>query len=242
MGPSGSVLQRLHATARVAVDDLRYQSVGVFVWRIVVKLLSPIVRLDVEIFYDLDLTRPVEQRQPKIDCRIEQATSADLEAVVNMRMPEERAAAREAFLNAMAAGESCFVARIGGEVAHSNWTRFHGCAPLADRSVDLLPGEIYTTDAFTDARWRGLGLHEAVLSHMLRNAQSRGCHRAYTITNVIKAGARRGLLRISGWRYRGKVLFIGLRPLRRTWLLRLSGDVAPIFRNSSSGEASSARG
>ena len=232
MAPSDSLFQRLHATARIAVDDLRYQNAGVFLWRTVVKLLSPLVRLDLEILFDLDLTLPVEQRRAKIECRIERATEADLDAVMRMHPPDARATTRDAFLTAMRAGEHCFVARVDGEVAHSNWIRFHECAPLADRSVDLLPGEVYTTDGFTDERWRGLRLHEAVLSHMLRYGQSRGCHRAYTITNLTKAGARRGLRRV-GWRRRGKVLFIGARGLGRTWLLRLSGDVEPIFRHSS---------
>ena len=214
--------------------DLRYQDAGVLLWQAFVKLLSPLVRLDVEILFELDLTQPVEQRQAKIECRIEQATEADLDAVVDMQTQpgEARATARETFLDSMRVGECCFVARVGGEIAHSNWIRFHDCAPMEGRSVDLLPGEVYTTDGFTDERWRGMRLHEAVLTHMLRFAQSRGCHRAYTITNLTKARSRRGLNRVGGWRRCGKVLFIGSPMLRRTWLLRVSGDVEPIFRQT----------
>ena len=240
MAPSDSVLRRLRASSRTAVADLRYQGAGVVFWKAIVKLLSPLVRLDVEILYDLDLKQPIEQRPPKIECRIEQATEADLDRIVEMREPQadERRIAKEKFLMAMRTGECCFVARVDGEIAHSNWTRFHGCAPIADRSVDLLPGEIYTTDAFTDERWRGMCLHEAVLSHMLRFAQSRGCHHAYTITNLIKGGARRGLVRAAPWRPRGKILFIGFHRLGRTRLVRLSGDVEPIFRHTGDAVAS----
>lgn len=247
------MLQRLRGWYQTAVADLRYQGIEVFLWRATVKLLSPLAHVDLHILYDKDLTQPIEQRPPKIDCRIEQATPADVDEIVNMQMglppaPAEglsdeeelqyaqiaqlRARARDTFLRTMRAGELCFIARVDGIVAHSNWTRFHDCGPVESRPVDLQPGEIYTTDGFTDERWRGMRLHEAVLTHMLRVAQSRGCHLAYTITDLTKAGSRRGLRRVGGWRRRGRLLYITPRLLGRTWLLRFGGDVEPMLRRA----------
>jgi len=248
------VLQRLRGYYHTAIADLRYQGIEVFLWRAFVKLLSPLVKIDLHILYDKDLTVPIEQRQAKIDCRIERATAADLDEIIDMQMPQPpseaidqlsdeqelqyaqlalaRAKAKETFLRTMRAGEYCFIARVDGIVAHSNWTRFHDCAPVEGRPVDLQPGEIYTTDGFTDERWRGMRVHEAVLSHMLRFAQSRGCHLAYTITDLTKAGSRRGLGRVGGWRRRGQLLYVSPRGLGRTWLLQLSGDVQPMLRHA----------
>ncbi len=55
----------------------------------------------------------------KIECRIEQATEADLDTIVGMRVPqaEARPTAKEAFLKGMRTGECCFVARVDGEIS-----------------------------------------------------------------------------------------------------------------------------
>jgi GNAT superfamily N-acetyltransferase len=248
------VLQRLRGYFHTAVADLRYQGVEVFLWRSFVKVVSPLVTIDLHILYDKDLTVPIEQRQAKVECSIGQASPADLDEIIEMQVPlpppdvvdrlsdeqelqyaqlaQAQAKAKETFLHTMRAGELCFVARVDGIVAHSNWTRFHDCAPVEGRPVHLLPGEIYTTDGFTDERWRGMRVHEAVLTHMLRFAQGRGCHLAYTITDLTKAGSRRGLRRVGGWRRRGRILYITPRGLGRTWLVRFGGDVEPMFRHA----------
>jgi len=248
------VFQRLRGYYHTAVADIRFQGVDVFLWRATVKLLSPVVKIDLHILYDKDLTQPIEQRQPKIECTIGPATPEEIDEIVDMQMvlppPEAlehlsddeelmyaqlaqmRARAKETFLRTMRAGEICFIARVDGIVAHSNWTRYHDNGWVDGRPVDLQPGEIYTTDGFTDERWRGLRLHEAVLSHMLRHAQSRGCHLAYTITDMTKAGSRRGLGRVGGWRRRGRLLYITPRLFGRTWLFRFGGDVEPMMRHA----------
>ena len=248
------MFQRLRGYYQTAVADLRFQGIEVFLWRATVKLLSPLVKIDLHILYDKDLTQPIEQKQAKIECTIGPATTGEIDEIVDMQMvlppPEAlnrlsdeeelmyaqlaqmRARAKETFLRTMRAGEICFIARVDGIVAHSNWTRYHDNGWVDGRPVDLQPGEIYTTDGFTDERWRGLRLHEAVLSHMLRYAQGRGCHLAYTITDMTKAGSRRGLGRVGGWRRRGRLLYVTPRLFGRTWLFRFGGDVEPMMRHA----------
>ena len=126
------------------------------------------------------------------------------------------------------AGEECYVARVDGVIAHCNWIRYHGCGRVDGRPVTLETGEVYTTDAFTGEAFRGRGLHELVLSYMLEQARVRGNHRAYTITDMMKAGSRRGVKRLA-WERRGVILYVTPRAMGRTWLFRLSGDLEPIF-------------
>jgi len=247
------MLDRLRGYYQTAVSDLRYQGAQVLFWRALVKLLSPVVKLDLQILFEYDLSAPIAAKAARVECTITQATEHDLEEIVDMQLrlpPPEvvatfsdkqeleyaklcrlRASAIGTFVTAMHAGELCFVARVEGEIAHSNWMRFHGCGPVDGRPVELDVDEVYTTDGYTAEHRRGQRLHEAVNAHMMRFAQSRGCRRAYTITDLTKAGSRRGVRRV-GWRERGWILYITPRGLRRTWLLRLHGDLEPMFRQA----------
>jgi hypothetical protein len=244
------MFQKLRGYYLTALSDLRYQGVEVLLWRVVVKLLSPIVRLDQQILFEFDLTGTLSPRKPKVDVVISQAGPGDIDDILDMQMrllaPEEvaqlsdvdelsyaqllrvRKNAYDEYVAAMRAGEQCYVARANGTMVHSNWIRFHDNAPMAGRPVDLKPGEVYTTDAHTAEAWRGQGLHEAVLMHMLQVAQRQNNHRAYTITDRTKAGSRRGVKRV-GWQRRGSILYVSPRGLQRTWLVRLGGDLEPVF-------------
>jgi len=253
------VLDRLRGYYQTAITDLRYQGPQVLLWRALVKLCSPLVKLDLQVLFELDLTSPIAARAARIECQILQAGEAELGEILDMQMrlpaPESVASLSDAeelayvqlcrarekgfenFVTALRAGELCFIARVQGEVAHSNWIRFHDCGPVEGRPVELDPGEVYTTDGFTDERWRGQRLHEAVLTHMLRFAQARGCRHAYTLTDLTKAGSRRGVRRV-GWQVRGWILYVTPRGLGRTWLLRLRGDLEPMFRQARAVNAS----
>jgi len=243
----------------VALADLRYQGLEVLLWRIVVKLLSPALRLDLQILFDFDLTRPLEARAPKVAVTITRADEADIDDILDMQLPRlapeqiaalddvqelqyaqmlrARGKAFDIYRRSMWAGERCYVARADGLIVHSNWIRFHDSGPMEGRPVELGPGEVYTTDAYTADDWRGKGLHEAVLMHMLQVAQQLGCHRAYTITDLTKAGSRRGVQRV-GWSYRGSILYACLRGLQRTWLVRMGGDIEPLFNHARAAMAS----
>lgn len=244
------MFQKLRGYYETAVADLRYQGVEVLLWRIVVKALSPLLRLDQQILFEFDLAGSLQPRKPKVDVTISQASVGDIDEILDMQMqllsPQQvaqlsdaeelqyaqlmrvRKNAYDEYVVAMRAGEQCYVARENGSIVHSNWIRFHDNAPLDGRPVALKPGEVYTTDAHTAEPRRGLGIHEAVLMHMLQVAQQRGCHRAYTITDLTKAGSRRGVKRV-GWQRRGSILYVTPRGLQRTWLVRLWGDLEPMF-------------
>lgn len=246
-----NMLKVIRSYILTALADLRYQGVEVLLWRIAVKLCSPVVKLDLQILFDFDLTQPLEDARPaKIPYSIEPAEECDIDQILDMQMrrrpadevarlgdEEEvqyslmlraRASAFDNYRRSLLAGEICFVARHEDRVVHSNWIRFHESAPLEGRPVRLEHGEVYTTDAFTMEECRGKGVHEGVLVHMLKFAQQRGCHRAYTITDFTKAGSRRGVKRV-GWRRRGLIMYVSPRGLKRTSLVKLSGDLTPMF-------------
>lgn len=244
------MFQTIGSYYRTAVADLRYQGAEVLLWRVLMKVFSPLVKLDLQILFDLDLTQPFLVKHARIECVISQASEAEIDEILDMQMqrlsPEEvaqlsdaaelqyatlvrlRATAFETYRTGMHAGERCYIARVAGVVAHSNWMRVHECAAVDTCSLDLKPGEIYTTDGYTRESFRGQRLHEAVATHMLFAAKQLGYQRAYTITDITKAGSRRGVNRI-GWSRRGSILYVTPRGLSRTWLIRLGGDLTPLF-------------
>lgn len=245
-----SMLKVIRSYIVTGVADVRYQGVEVLLWRIAAKLCLPLVKLDLQILFDLDLKRPLESRPAKIECVVEPASERDIDQILDMQMQRlppdalalltdeeevryalmlrSRANAADIYRRAMRAGEMCFVARHEGIVVHSNWIRFHENGPMEGRPVLLAPGEVYTTDAYTMDEFRGKGVHEVVNIQLLKYAQQRGCHRAYTITDFTKAGSRRGVKRV-GWRRRGLVMYLTPRGLKRTFLVKLGGDLAPMF-------------
>lgn len=246
---------RLRDYYQKAVEDLRYQGPEVLLWRIIVKLFSPVVRVDIQILFEYDLSQPIKERRALVDCEIRPAQESEMAALARQRykpLPAdndtpltdseeydralyERQVADlgndylKESIKRLRAGEMCFVARIGDEFAHSNWIRFDWCDPSPERHVHLFPGEVYTSDGHTLEPWRGQRLHEAVNAAMLRYAGNMGCTRAYTITDLTLAWSRRGVRRV-GWTRRGHHMFITPRGLRKTWILRLGGNVEPIFR------------
>ena len=249
------MLSYLKRRLNAARHSIRYEGVPILLWRALMRATSPLVIIDHQMLLEIDLTRPIEPRKARIDCVVEQATEADLEEITWGRFPDlapvgdrelsddeeyerawylrQRAQMGKSFLQStrewMRTGELCFVARVQGRIAHSNWLQFPGTGTPDQQPIRLLPNEVYTTEGFTVEHLRGLGLHEEVNVHMLQYAQSRGYTLAYTITDLVKAGARRGVLRV-GWSRRGHHLFISSRRLERTWVIPLGGDVEPIMR------------
>jgi len=236
---------------QTVANSLRYEGIPILLWRILAKLLSPVASVYTQMLFEYDLTRSIEPRPARIKCTVGLATEAELDALVDQQLDRplpddaelsdedeyhrawlhrERARLRNEYREWFRAGELCFVARVGDEIAHNNWLHVYGCAHLSSRPIDLGPGEVYAAEGSTAVRWRGKRVHEEVNAFMLRYAQDRGYRLAYTITDITKAGARRGILRV-GWRKRGQHITITPRRLGRTWMFRLSGDVGPIARD-----------
>ena len=81
------MIHRLRQQLRTARDSARYEGATILLWRLAVKALAPVVTLDHQILFEIDLTRPVEQRVARVPCTIEPATEADLEAIADAPYP-----------------------------------------------------------------------------------------------------------------------------------------------------------
>lgn len=253
------MFRKLRGYYTTAVEDLRHQGLEVLLYRVAVKLVSPLARVDVQILYDMDLTVWDNVLHATVPCTIERAGLDDLDEIVDMQAPRlsperiaalddfqevdyarqmrARARAVDTYRRQMLADEYCFVAKVDGAITHSNWLHFHDSAPTTNCPMQLSPGEVYSTDGFTAEAQRGKRLHEAVATHMLDfSKRERGCHLAFTITDMTKAVSRRALRRI-GWRRRGTILYVTPRGFERTWLMRLSGNLDPIFAHARAIEA-----
>ena len=140
-----AVIRQLRDYVATARDIARHDGVVILLWRVITKLLSPVLDLDCQILFEIDLSQPVEQRHARVECRIEPGTEADVDELLEMRIPswrlgdaEElsdadeyrlllvereraraRAGARVYMRQWFRAGEKCFVARVDGEIAHS---------------------------------------------------------------------------------------------------------------------------
>ena len=231
-------------------DTLRYDGILVLIWKIFTKPLSIFGRLSVEVFFDKDLTQPLDAKTAKVELTIIQATEADVDRLIAVEhgipladdLPlsdteeyEEELRARirayrtETYLADLRRGDRCFYAMSGEEIVHVNWSRYSEVIPIPNWRIELRPDEVFTTDAYTPDAWRGNAIHEAVLYEMLRFAQGIGCRAAYTSTDVVSTGSRRGLMRL-GWRPFATVLYAVPRRLGRTYLVRLSGTLGLLLR------------
>ncbi len=94
----------------------------------------------------------------------------------------------------------------------------------------MRPGEVYTTDAFTPPAFRGKGVHGLVLGTMLDQARRLGARHAYTLGQLDRPDAHKGL-RALGWEECGRVYFFLPRGAARTPLMLRRGMTQPLFRD-----------
>jgi len=231
---------------RKIADTARHDGISALLWKGILKAASPFGRLGMEMVFYMDLTRPMDPRAARVGVDIEEASEADADSIVAVRhppLPAERLEnARERALHAVTVefstqrirddlrrGEKCFIARIDGAIAHTNWTRFHHAHPIPGCAFALQPHEVFTTDAFTAPAWRGKRLHETVLNDMLRRAAGAGRRVAYTSTEYATKRSRRALLRL-GWSPLGNMLYFVPRGRGRTYMFLLNGSFGPLAR------------
>lgn len=137
--------------------------------------------------------------------------------------------ARSHYADRLRRGEQCYLATVGGELAHVNWTCFDWGDALPGHPIRLHRGEIYTTDAFTPLPFRGKGLHALVLGTMLNDARQRGARHAFTVGTLDRPDALKGLHAL-GWRETGRLVYFQPRGRDDAIILSRRGKVEPLFR------------
>src|SRR5688572_30229061 len=116
---------------RAARETLHRQGLLVLLWRILAKSLSLIGEPRLLTLCEMDLTRPLREPRARIDVEIGQATEAGVDALLEVTLPRhpsvhprERLKLLDRLLSNFRRGGLCFVARVGGELAHVNWIHF----------------------------------------------------------------------------------------------------------------------
>ncbi len=224
---------RLRELGGLAREVLRYQGALVLLWRIVIKLLSPLGSVGIAILYEKDLRRPILDVRAKVDVSIAEAAGPDIDRVMELmaRQPhgsrptdgtEVRTHARELLQR----GAKCFVAKVGDEIVHYNWLAFHWAEVLpissGGRFIVLNDDEAFCMDAYTLPAWRGRAVHTAVLHTMLVWLRAAGIQTAYTVVRNDNKSSWKTHERLE-WTVRGMVFYLKQRKMRRAWVFRTHG-------------------
>jgi hypothetical protein len=187
--------------------------------RMLNRVLAPLGELCCDILFELSLIEPLAEIRPRMEVEIRLATAADLDMICATYAPDPFLFlgdlapdgsvpdhVRALYADRLTRGELCFIATVGGEIAHLNWTCLTWGDALPDRPIRLKPNEVYTTDAVTTAAFRGKNIHAFVLRTMLMHARSLGRDTAYTLSGANRPEGHKGLHRV-GWRESGRVWY-----------------------------------
>jgi GNAT superfamily N-acetyltransferase len=207
-------------------------------WRVIVKLVSPLGDLGINILYAKDLTAEIPPVAPRVAATIRLGTEADVEALLTLQRykpgDDETGEQRSKYLDRLRRGETCFLVCVGSELVAFDWMCRQWGEAIPAFPIVLDPGECYGAEAFTSPLWRGLGLHKYVNNYMLRFAQSLGCRRCYTTADLVTWRSRRNL-RWLGWQVFGVVLWCQLWRTGKVFAFRLMGDI-DVFARAQSAE------
>lgn len=178
------------------------------------------------------------------DVSLRLATQDDVDMICNLYSddpwlwlgsgPDSWSRARQLYADRLARGERCYLAFVDGELGHINWTCCRWGDALPGQPIWLRPGEVYTTDALTPVKFRGQGLHALVLGTMLNDARDLGARHAYTLGQLDRPDALKGLYSL-GWREIGRVTYFQLRGRDSAVYLSRRGVTAPLFRERADG-------
>lgn len=211
---------------------------GARVWQFARSAAAPFGDLCCVLFFERSLTEPVATAPNRLDATIRLATEDDLGAICRLYAddpwlwlgsdPGDKTA-EQLYRDRLLRGERCYLAFVGNDLAHVNWTCYRWGDALPGRPLRLGPGEVYTTDAFTPATFRGRGVHALVLGTMLQDARAQGARHAYTLGQRDRPDAHKGL-RALGWQETGRVVYFQPRASANAIYLHRSGNTAPLFR------------
>lgn len=216
------------------MGDLRKRA-----WQWSKRVTASFGELTCALFYERSLAEPVRPPANPLGASIRLAEESDLDTICQLYAddpwlwlgdgPRDQAA-RGLYLDRLRRGERCFLAFVDGVLAHANWTCFTWGDALPGHQIRLRPGEVYTTDAFTPPAFRGKGVHGLVLGTMLDQARRLGARHAYTLGQLDRPDAHKGL-RALGWEECGRVYFFLPRGAARTSLMLRRGMTQPLFRD-----------
>lgn len=156
------------------------------------------------------LLEPLPELQPKIAFEIREFRSADLNLVRQMSRPSEA----KAFARRLARGHVGFLALHEGQPAGYAWACTQIDPTLERVNLELDPGVVLFTDAYTAPAYRGQGVQKVLTLARLRRFRDLGYHQALAIIEVRNypslAAWRRVGAQTVGW-----MTFLRVGPWRR---------------------------
>lgn len=193
--------------------------------------MAPLGELGCALLFELSLAEAPPSVADRLGVSIRLATEDDLDTVCRLYVGDSWLwmGDRDHYRDRLRRGELCYLAFAGGNIAHVNWTCFHRGDALPGHPIHLLRGEVYTTDAVTPPAFRGQGVHALVLGRMLSDARNAGARHAYTLGQLDRPDAHRGL-RSLGWQESGRIVYFERRGRSHATILWRSGNTAPLFR------------
>jgi GNAT superfamily N-acetyltransferase len=207
-------------------------------WQFVRRTAVPFGDLCCALFFERSLIEPLTTAPNRLNATIRLAREDDLGAICRLYAydpwlwlgsdPGDQTAV-QLYRDRLRRGERCYLACVGSDLAHVNWTCYHWGDALPGHPLRLRPGEVYTTDAFTPPAFRGRGVHALVLGAMLTDARAQGARHAYTLGQLDRPDAHKGL-RALGWRETGRVVYFQRQGRPKALFLFRSGNIAPLFR------------
>lgn len=228
----GASSWRVRRYLRRTLWSLRYDGLLLTTWRAWKKLLWPLGSLNIFLFLVRDLSKPVGEVEARIGVAIVEATREDIPEIAALirqhheLTPHRREAVAQDLPAKLEGKDRCFIARVGGDLVHYNWvvTNSVDMDIGATYRLGLSSDEAYTGPAYTGERWRGRGIHVAVLNQMMQSLQRDGYRAAYAHVLVENKSAWKGNLRL-GWDLCGVLFSFQPRFLNRTWLWVVRGNL-----------------
>jgi hypothetical protein len=207
-------------------------------WQFACRAAAPFGDLCCVLFFERSLIEPVTAVPNRLNATIRLAREDDLGAICRLYAndpwlwlgsdPGDKTA-EQLYRDRLLRGERCYLAFVGDDLAHVNWTCYCWGDALPGSPLWLGSGEVYTTDAFTPAAFRGQGVHALVLGTMLKDARALCARHAYTLGQLDRPDAHKGLLAL-GWRETGRVVYFQPRASVKALCLHRTGNTAPLFR------------
>jgi GNAT superfamily N-acetyltransferase len=112
-------------------------------------------------------------------------------------------------------GERCFVSREAGVIVTSRWVaEGRGYVEYLDRWLDLEPGEVFVSGAFTVPALRGRGVSGAAITRLAHALADEGCVRMLACVLAENHAAKRSCDKV-GYRPIGRLGYVKLGSWRR---------------------------
>jgi hypothetical protein len=146
------------------------------------------------LLYELRAGDPLGELPWSEGVSVEQVAPASIDALacasggIDLAMVDSR----------LRAGETCYVARVNGRLAHYSWVKTSGAQPIIEAAVEYAvgPGEFWIYHCWTEHWARGMRIYPSVLAMITRDYFEKGFTRARIYTTFKNVPSQKGIARV----------------------------------------------